>query len=119
MTHSKNVVMLRFAGYTIKHSGECYTNSKDGDIQGKHNTYHSTLDSAVVHLAEARIPEKVAEKGDYHASLAELVEIVREVRSEIVSALSMAGIGGRSPNSEKRHPDIAEGEKPPIQGVGA
>jgi len=103
MRQSKNLVVLRFKDYIITHCAECYTLSKDGE-HGKDNTYHSTLDNAVVHLAEARIPEKIAEKADYKASLTELVQIVQEVRREITSALSMARIGSGSENSA--NPDI-------------
>jgi hypothetical protein len=110
MRQFKNLLVLSFKGYTIKHSAEYYILSKDGDVKGKHNTYHSTIDNAVVHLAEARIPEKIAEKSDYQATLAELVEIVKEVRREITSALSMAGIGSGSDNS--KHPDNNTAVKP-------
>jgi len=111
MTHSKNVKVLTHAGYTITHCAECYTLSKVGGAHGKgNNSYHSTLDNAVVDLAEKLIPEKIAGKADYHATLAELVEIVQEVRREITSALTMAGIGGGSENSE--NPDINTAVKP-------
>ena len=119
MAQRKNVLMLTLGGYSIRHSAECYTLSKDGDEHGKHNTYHSALDNAVVFLFEKLLPERVADKRDYHATMGELVAIVREVRNEIVLALSMAGIGGRSENSEKRHTDTAEDGKPSTRGVGA
>ena len=51
--------------------------------------------------------------------MAELVQVVREVRKEIVSALSMAGIGGRSEKSENPDIDLADMEKVLQEKLGA
>jgi hypothetical protein len=109
--------VLKLAGYSISHTSECYVLSKNGDGQGKSNTYHATLDNAVVSLFEKVLPERIAQRSDYRASMAELLEVVREVREELINALSLAGTAGNgsgSANSDKRYPYTPE-----PNGVGA
>ena len=104
--------VLILAGYSITHDRECYVLKKQGEGQGKSNTYHATLDNAVVSLFEKVLPERIAQRSDYRASMAELVQVVREVREELTNALSLAGTAGNgsgSANSDKRHLDMAEG----------
>lgn len=122
MARKGKLIVLAQSGYSITHDGECYVLTKHGDGQSKSNTYHSTLDHAVISLFERVLPERIAQRPDYHASMAELLEIVREVREELTSALSLTATA-RNPsgrmNSDKRHPDMAEGETSSLEGVGA
>lgn len=122
LARKKSTPVLMLAGYSITHDGECYVLKKLGDGRGKSNSYHSTLDNAVISLFDRVLPERIAQRADYRASMAELVEVVREVRRELTDALSLratAGNGSGSANSEKRHSDMAEGEVATSRGVGA
>lgn len=117
LARDKSLPVLKLAGYSISHTSECYVLSKNGDGQGKSNTYHATLDNAVVSLFEKVLPERIAQRSDYRASMAELLEVVREVREELINALSLAGTAGNgsgSANSDKRYPYTPE-----PNGVGA
>ena len=111
MARPKCTPMLILAGYGIVHDGESYVLKKLGGTQGKSNSYHSTLDNAVISLFEKVLPERVAQRSDYHASMAELVEVVKEVRRELTDALSLTAMA-RNPSgsANSKNPDIIMAE---------
>ena len=102
MAGRKSLPVLILAGYSVSHDGNCYVLRKSGDTQGKANTYHTTVDGAIIRLFERLLPERIAQRPEYHATMTELLEVVRQIRDEIATALGQPGRardGGGKQNS--------------------